>query len=303
MDNLLLILVSLGTGVVLRQLKGVSSQAHLGLNDFIIYVSLPAITLYYVPKLELGWQMLYPLIMPWLVLSFAWGFFTLLGRNFQWSKEIIGALTLVAGLGNISFVGYPVIEMLYGEEGLEVAIFVGQGGFLAVSIAGVLIASHYSSSKGKWKGIFQKLIEFPPFQAFLLALIVLVFDLSYPQSLASTFKSLGGTLTPLAMVSVGLQMQWQFQGVSWAKIAWGLGYKLFIGPVLILLIYWSLLSEESSLLLHVSVMEAAMPPMVTAAIIASQYKLAPTLSNMLVGLGLLLSGISLTVWHLFLEIL
>jgi predicted permease len=41
---------------------------------------------------------------------------------------LIGCLILTAGLGNTSF-GFPIIEALYGEEGLKTAILVDQPGF------------------------------------------------------------------------------------------------------------------------------------------------------------------------------
>ncbi|MEZ4786733.1 MAG: hypothetical protein R2790_02345 [Flavobacterium haoranii] len=35
------------------------------------------------------------------------------------SKKLTGCLIVVAGLGNTSFVGFPVIEALFGKKGIE----------------------------------------------------------------------------------------------------------------------------------------------------------------------------------------
>jgi predicted permease len=47
----------------------------------------------------------------------------------------------------------------------------------------------------------------------------------------------------------------------------------------------------------VSVMEAAMAPMITGAIVATKYELNPRLANVLVGVGIPFSFITLTVWY------
>src|SRR3546814_3232858 len=72
----------------------------------------------------------------------------MLGRRLQWSRSRIGALTLVAGLGNTSFVGYPLIEALRGQEGLAYAVIADQGGcFIALAVGGVIVASIYRSEE------------------------------------------------------------------------------------------------------------------------------------------------------------
>src|SRR3546814_1439744 len=71
-----------------------------------------------VPRLHFDLHLLYLVLSQWLVFGMAWLVFAMLGRRLQWSRSRIGALTLVAGLGNTSFVGYPLIEALRGQEGL-----------------------------------------------------------------------------------------------------------------------------------------------------------------------------------------
>ncbi len=295
MSNILLILISLFGGILLNKYKVLTSGNAKTLNIFIIYLSLPAITLYYIPKLSWSLEMAFPFLMPILVLGFSWVFFLSIQPILKFSKQTLGALILVAGMGNISFVGYPVVEAIYGDSGLEVAIMVGQGGFLSVSVWGVLIAMRFSSKTGDWKEIAWNVLRFPPFIAFLIALPFSFLSLDFPESLQESFKQLGNTLTPLAMVSVGLQISFNFAGVNWKNVLVGLGFKLLLAPFLILLLANFFLSE-GNLIGKVSVLEAAMPSMVTASIIATQYNLNPKLSNFLVGFGLLASGITLVFW-------
>jgi predicted permease len=75
----------------------------------------------------------------------------------------------------------------------------------------------------------------------------------------------------------------------------GLGYKLLICPGLVIALFW-LLDVEASPASRVSVIEAAMPPMIGAAVVATQYKLAPRLTSLLVGLGIPLGLFTASAW-------
>ena len=52
----------------------------------------------------------------------------------------------------------------------------------------------------------------------------------------------------------------------------------------------------------VAVLQVAMPPMVTASIVASDHDLDPELGTAMVGVGLLVSLLSIPLWHLVLQL-
>ena len=56
--------------------------------------------------------------MPWLLFAVGALLFWALGRMMSLSRAQVGALTLVGGFGNASFVGLPMIETLHGRDGL-----------------------------------------------------------------------------------------------------------------------------------------------------------------------------------------
>ena len=64
----------------------------------------------------------------------------------------------------------------------------------------------------------------------------------------------------------------------------------------------NLIFEKTGLLMDVSIMEAAMAPMITASILASTYGLKPKLSSMMIGFGIPLSFITLAFWFWILQI-
>jgi len=59
---------------------------------------------------------------------------------------------------------------------------------------------------------------------------------------------------------------------------------------------------KSDLATQVCIIEAAMAPMITGAILASSYGLKPQLSNMMVGFGIPISFITIGLWYLLLQV-
>ena len=72
-----------------------------------------------------------------------------------------------------------------------------------------------------------------------------------------------------------------------AVIGYGIGWKLLLAPALCYLL--GRLCGVTGLVLVVGVLQAAMPPMVSAAILAEQYELEPALAGSVLGIGILLS--------------
>ncbi len=71
----------------------------------------------------------------------------------------------------------------------------------------------------------------------------------------------------------------------------GLGWKLLLAPLLCLAI--GRLAGVHGLVLTVGVLQAGMAPMISAAILADEYDLDPTLANTILSAGIVLSLISI----------
>ena len=100
---------------------------------------------------------------------------------------------------------------------------------------------------------------------------------------------------PIALVSVGYQLQLSFVRGRALALAVGLLFKLVIAPALILLLFVHWLSGDGEVL-NVTVFEAAMGPMIGASIVAIDHEFDPPLITLMVGLGIPLSFVTLPVW-------
>lgn len=296
-----LALVCLLVGFLLQRFPSFPSQkiAQLG-TSYLIYLVLPALALLHLPSLSLSWRLLVPISAAWFTFLLSWGLFGFLGRKFGWEKGVTGCLILVAGLANTSFLGFPITDALYGQEGIATALLIDQGGsFLLASTLSLWIGARYGHVPSEGSSLLLKLIQFPPFVFLVGGILMSGLDLRLPTLLVPILKGIALTMSPVALGVIGLRISWDKNWLQSRFLWYGLGFRLLLAPALVWGIY-ALLMPASSLAFKVTVLESGMAPMITGALLAAQFGLQPRLATLLAGLGVPLSTLSLLFWYLLL---
>lgn len=298
MSALLLLFACLLLGaLVARYAKPPAGIVH-SINWWVIHIALPALVLELVPRVKIDTQLWFPVAAMWVTFFGAWLLFAALGAWLGWSRERIGALTLVCGLGNTSFMGYPMMQALHGKEGLELAVVADQlGCFPLLSSAGVAVASLYAGRMPQPKVILRRVLTFPAFVSLIVGGVVGALG-GWPAWADGVFTPIGATLTPLALFSVGLQFKFHLGQKQLAALGLGLGWKLMLAPLACWLLGTA--AGVGGLTLTVGVLQAAMAPMISAAILADEYTLEPTLANTILGAGIVLSLVTIPLGNLLL---
>lgn len=293
MSSILLLIVCFALGVLVARVGKPARVFAQSLNWWVINIALTALVLRLIPSVELQADLWFLSVSMWLVFIGGWVFFETIGRSRNWSRARIGALTLVCGLGNTSFVGFPLIEALRGQEALKLALIVDQAGcFPALAIGGTLIAATYSGRSVSTRSITMKVLTFPPFLGLLVGAGVGAFG-AWPWYVDDVLERLGATLVPLALFSVGLQFRIRVERSQWQAMGVGLAWKLAIAPLLVYTVGLAFSVDRE--LLTISVLESAMGPMISAAILASDHGLEPELANAVLGVGILLSFVTVAL--------
>jgi predicted permease len=234
--------------------------------------------------------------MPWVLFALGAGFFWVWGHWLRLSRASIGALTLVGGLGNTSFVGLPMIESLHGPDGMALGLLIDQlGSYLALSTVGVLAATLYGAEeRASLRAMATKVATFPPFVALVVALALR--QVPFPPAFDLLLARVGDTLAPLALLSVGMQLRFNALREQRRALCLGLVYKLVACPALVVGVLL-LLDNGVGTVSRVSVIEAAMPPMIGAGIVAAQARLNAPLVSTMIGIGIPLGLSTATAWH------
>ena len=145
MPNILLIFTALLLGIFLQRIPDFPENAPKTFNAYLIYIVLPAIALLYIPRITISTELILPVLVAWIGFFMSWMFFSQLGKVKKWDSGTTGCLIITAGLANTSFIGFPIIEALYGAEGLKIAILIDQpGSFILVSSFAIIVGSIYS---------------------------------------------------------------------------------------------------------------------------------------------------------------
>lgn len=289
MSAFVLIFLSLVGGWFCRRIPRFPADTARALNAYVICVALPAVVLEQFPRLLANTKvepaLIVPVIVPWLVLIFSF----LLFRRVP-SRATAGALVLCAGLGNTSFVGFPLLEALLGSDALRFGVLIDQvGSFLALSFLGIPLAAAFQGKRVEMRALISRVVTFPPFLALIASAIWYAIGMPGQQEAAPVLSRLGGTLVPFALFAVGFQIRLDSKRLMRYRtlLALGLAYKLLLAP----LGAW-LLSRAvgvSSPALEATVLEAAMAPMVTAAVIAAEFELDSDFASLMVGIGIPIS--------------
>ncbi len=294
MVNMLVMLYSFIMGIVMKRSGRFPSGTANVLNQFIINITFPAVTLLYIHQLEFSSDLIFPALMGIIVFAFGAGFFLIVGKMLKLNDRTIGCLMLSGGLGNTSFVGFPMINAFYGEELIGIGVLCDQGSFFVLSTLGIMVAAKYASGRVSSWEIVQKVLMFPPFQAMALALILK--PVVFPPWFIDFLRALGATITPLALASVGFQLHLGDIKTAYGRLSLGLFYKLIIAPLVIFLLYVFVFGARGQAI-QVTVFEAAMAPMITASIIAAENDLDRPLTALMVGVGIPLSFITAAAWY------
>lgn len=285
-------------GLILQKFPGFPINiATRWVQAYLINIVLPALALLYIPEIKPSWGLLIPISSAWFTFLLSWILFGFLGKKFNWGKNTTGCLIIVSGLANTSFLGFPVIEGLYGKEALPTALLIDQGGsFLIVSSLSILVGSLYGNHSESLAKVPMKILKFPPFGFLVGTLVMSLLNLKTPELLIPLLQLIGKTMPPMALLAIGLKFSVDMDSLASRFFWYGLGYRLILAPAIVWLIYRNFLPTDS-LNLKVTVLESGMAPMITGSIVAMQFGLQPRLATLLSGLGMPISAGSLVIWY------
>ena len=293
-DAFALVLAMLVLGVLFQRLKALPADAAQALTLVVLYVCLPAAVLRYAPRLELSAALLGVAAVPWLLLVATVLAVGALARMLKLRRDQHGVLLLTVALGNTSFLGYPLTRALIGEDALPYAVVYDQfGAFLIMSTFGLWVLARYGGDAvPSPREMARKVLLFPPLWALVVGLTVM--PASPPSWIDGALLRLSEALLPLAMLTIGLSVRFALPRDELKPLAAGLALKLAVMPALALLLVPML--GMSGDMARTTVLEAAMPSMVTAGALAIAQGMAPRLAAAMVGYGLLLSLVTLPLW-------
>lgn len=264
------------------------------LNAAIVWVALPALVLRAI------WQA--PWEPAWLALPLLAWLACGLGAWTAWrvalwrgaDRPLAGAFALTAVFGNVTFLGYPIVGALLGPAGLPAAVLYDlPGATLMTNTLGTTIAATASGDRPAWRAIARRLATFPPLWALAAGLALRPWPM--PPAVGSWLGALGALTTPGMLLAIGTALSFS----AWRyRLGWVLGatgFKLLAVPAFVTLA--SLLTPLSAADRHVATLQAAMPTMFYALVLARVFGLDARFVVNVIVWSTLLSPLGLALWQ------
>lgn len=266
------------------------------LHRFVIDLCLPATILRLVPKLHFEPGLSLLVVTPWVIAGLAFVVARWTNKVFHLDKATTTAFFLVTALGNTSFLGFPLIGALVGEEAVPLAAVYDQlGSFLLLSlIAPAAIGAATTGRRPTLSELLRRVVLFPPFLALLLALA----PLPLPEFVQPLLLATSTSLVPIAMFAVGFKLRIAPPHPV-GLFAWGLFLKLIVFPAASLGLCLALGAPREVLV--VAVLETGMPTMISAGALLMAYEIRSELVAAFVGWGLLASLVTVPTWAFLLR--
>ncbi|HNA88307.1 MAG TPA: AEC family transporter [Anaerolineales bacterium] len=286
-NNLLPILLIAAAGYVLGKALTVDSRT-IGRMVFYIFSPLLVFNLMITSQLNLKQALTTIAYTATVILVMGLAAF-LLGKLFRLERTHLLAIILTVAFGNTGNYGLPLVKFAFGDEALAVASIFYVTTTILFNTAGVIIASlGHLDLKSAILGVFR----LPIVYAVLVALIIKATGTAIPLPLARTIEIAANGAIPAMIILLGLELSKIEWSHSWRALGLGVSIKLLAGPLVGLLIAGLLgLSGHTR---QGTVIEAAMPAAVATTVVATEYKLEPSLVTAIVFLGTIFSPLTLT---------
>ena len=285
-------------GWLVRTIRPVPVVVTALADKYVLQVALPAVIIAKISKVTFDADVVLPIAVAWSVMLAAIVAVLTASRILKWNRSLTGALLLVGVLGNTSFLGLGMVESLLGADHLASAIAYDQvGTFVGLALWGSFVASTYGAGEGGWKSILNRLVRFGPFLALLASLVFRIIKL--PDDVYPVLNGIGKTVAPVAMCALGLRFTLSVSRSVQVPALFGLITKMAVLPGLVYVVA-VLVGSPQDLAWSTSILQAAAPPMVTAGVVAVGAGLSAELVAFMVGVGTLVSFVSLPLLSLIL---
>ncbi|WP_058486274.1 AEC family transporter [Defluviitalea phaphyphila] len=270
-SQIIILFLLLISGYCAKKLKVFNDETIKGLTSILVNLSLPALVISSLIReitpslLKESFQIL---IISFITYFVSFFIALIIPKIIRSKKEEIGVFSFIIMFSNVGFMGYPVLNAVFGEDSLFYAAIYNLPFNVLIFTIGIWLLKKDSNSKINFNW---KLFINPGIIAVIIGFIIFVFSIPVPYIIKGTLDLLGSTTTPLSMIVVGGLLTHSKLKDTFSN--WRIYFISFIRLIIMPLIIWSILAPfiNHPLLLGIPVIIASMPAAANTAILAEEY--------------------------------
>ena len=224
-------------GVVIGKIKMVNEEGKGMLSNLLIYFVVPFMIInsymsgYNAEILKNMGRMLF-----YSILTICIGMALSIGITFLMKKEVRGIIRFATTFSNAAYMGFPLIQAMYGSEGvLYASVYVTVFNILLWTVGIVYVSESMSINE-----LLKKIVTCPPIISVAVGLVIFLARIPVADVLKDTFNVVGGMNTPLSMIITGITIS-QFPLLSILKdkrVYFTVILRMFIIPVICTLVMY-----------------------------------------------------------------
>lgn len=289
----LMMFLLVGIGFFIRRKGIIGGTARKELVDFCLYITLP-FNVFHSFRMDWEWGMLLELAE---VLLLSAGFnlisivisFLCYRKTDERKQKPLRYGTIVSNGG---FLGNPVLEGIYGQEGLFYAsVFMLPVRIVMWSIG----TSCFLKSKENKGQLVKKVLTHPCVAAIYLGLAFMFTGIQFPDFLENTISGISSCNTPLSMMLIGMMLaEMDPRGMIDRTMVFYASLRLGLIPAVIFVVTAFL--PVPAILRGITVIIAGMPAPITTALLASKYNGNEDYATGMIFVTTVLSLVTLPIW-------
>lgn len=243
-QEFLYIIVIIALGYLLKRIHILKETDGITISRIIFNITLPALVI-----VSLQSSTIEPSLFMIVVISFVYGIVAIIIAYFVFRKEdreIKGTFMMLTAGYNVGLFAFPLVEAMWGAEGLlYFGMFDVGNAFIVFGV--VYLVGSYFSEEGlrlEWGAIIKKFAKSIPFMTYLIMSILNVSHIELPTTIIDIATILSKANMPLALLLLGLYMQFSFEKQYIRPIIKFLLFRYGLGLIVGLVLYMYLPFDE-----------------------------------------------------------
>jgi len=274
LHSIILLALMIGVGYAAVKTKYISVDVKNALSKIIVRITLPMLVITSLTKVELDTARIKNSLIliavafsAILILYIAGG---ITAKLFRLKRDTAVVHQCMSAFGNVVFLGYPLIEALFGAEGIFYAALYGFANDLLMWTVGIYRLASLKSEKSNTLENMKNLLN-PATIAFAISLVMMIFGWKFTGVVSEVLTGIGGTTTYLSMIFIGgtlatVDLKHIYKRVQIFLLA---ALKMVIAPILLVFIVRLLPVDE--MVKSIIVLQLAMPTQTMIAILTTEY--------------------------------
>jgi len=288
-NQVFIMFLLIATGYLCNKLKLISAEVNKNLSGLVLYLISPALIISSY-QIEFKAELLYGLIFSFVLALVSMILAAVLGQVLIRSKQKDDATIerFVVVYSNCGFMGIPLVNSIYGAEGVFYVTAYVTVFNLLVWTHGVMLMKGELNLKG-----MLTVFKAPAIIATVAGIILFVARISLPSGVLSAVNYIGNMNTPMAMIVAGATIAQTKIGKALLKprIYYTSAIRLLLVPVVTLLLFKAL-PINSTIVLTI-VLAAACPAAAMVTLFSLNYNKNSLYASELFAVSTLLSAITL----------